>query len=309
MNNLRLAATLFAGAALLAGCQQVPAPAPAPVAPPPAPAPAEPPPAEPMAPAVVPYPAVQIPKAILNAMSLLDTGKEDVARGELQRILAGDPNNAKAKHLMSQITGDPVAMLGKDSFAYTVRPNESMSTIAGRFLGDITSFYVLARYNGIVVPRQLAAGQVLRIPGKAPPLSALSPPAPPSPASAPTAETPAPPPAAPVPPPAPQPSPGARALQQGQAAEARGDLEAAYGAYQQAAVANEPGAPARVDAVRKKLVQRYSLGARTAFARQDLDGAIKGWDSVLAVDPDNETAKLERQRALTLKAKVDSLKK
>ena len=309
MPNSRSAAALLTVAFLAVACQQVPPPAPAPApAPPPAPEPVAPHEAPPPAPVVVPYPAAQIPKALTNVLTLLDTGNEEQARGELQRILAGDPANAKAKHLMAQITGDPAAMLGRESFPYTVRASDSMSSLAGRFLGDISSFYILARYNGIAVPRQLSAGQTLRIPGKAPP---PAPPSsktepPPPPVAAPDA-APAPAPAPPPPPAAP--SPGAKAMQAGQAAESRGDLDGAYVAYQQAAAANEPGAAAKADAVRKRLVQKNSLSARTAFAKQDLDGAIRGWESVLAIDPDNETAKLERQRALTLKAKVDSLKK
>ncbi|HEV7913327.1 MAG TPA: hypothetical protein VGP22_06140, partial [Albitalea sp.] len=70
---------------------------------------------------------------------------------------------------------------------------------------------------------------------------------------------------------------------------------------------NEPGAEAKVEQTRKQLVLRYSLNARTAFAKQDLDGAIRGWDRVLGIDPGNDTAKLERQRALALKEKVKKL--
>jgi hypothetical protein len=43
------------------------------------------------------------------------------------------------------------------------------------------------------------------------------------------------------------------------------------------------------------------------MARQDLDGAIRSWDRVLAIDPVNETARLERQKALRLKDKVKAL--
>ena len=315
MSNLKNLAVLFSGVCLVAGCQQVPPPPPPAEPPPPPPVVAEvaSQPEAPAAPVLQPYPAAQIPKAFASAVTSLELGHEDQAKVELQRILLGDPNNAKAKRLLAGITGDPVAMLGRESFPYTVRANDSMSSIAGRFLGDIYSFYVLARYNGIAVPRQLAEGQTLRIPGKAPPPGALAPPPAP-----PKAEAPAPAPAASkpdavtAPPPAPAPpavSAGTHAMQSGQAAEARGDLDGAFAAYQQAAAVNEPGAAAKADGVRKRLVQRNSLNARTAFAKQDLDGAIRGWDSVLAVDPDNETAKLERQRALTLKAKVDSLKK
>ena len=54
-------------------------------------------------------------------------------------------------------------------------------------------------------------------------------------------------------------------------------------------------------------MQRHSLTARTAFAKQDLDAAIRAWERVLVVDPANDTAKLERQRALALKEKAKKL--
>ena len=96
-------------------------------------------------------------------------------------------------------------------------------------------------------------------------------------------------------------------MRAGEAAERGGDLERALGEYRKAASLNEPGAEAKADHVRKQLVQRYSLTARTAFARQDLDGAIRAWERVLNTDPSNDTAKLERQRAIALKDKAKKL--
>jgi tetratricopeptide (TPR) repeat protein len=199
-----------------------------------------------------------------------------------------------------------VATLGRESFNYTVRPNDSMSTIAGRFMGDIYSFYILARYNNMAVPKQVSGGQVLRIPGKAPPPSVMretakvelpsaSPPPPP-------------PPAVPAPPPPPaEPTPGERAMRAGALAQKSGDFERALAEYSKAATLDQPGAEGKATEVRRQLVSRYTLNARTAFAKQDLDGAIRSWERVLAVDPNNETAKLERQRALSLKEKVKGL--
>ena len=126
----------------------------------------------------------------LAAVGMLESGHEDEAKAELQRALATDPNNKLALNLMRQIAADPVAALGRESFSYTVRPNETLSMIAARFMGDLYSFYILARYNGIAVPRQVAGGQVLRIPGKAPPPTAAakeSPRAEPAPPPAPVA--------------------------------------------------------------------------------------------------------------------------
>lgn len=302
----RLAA-LFAAAGLLAGCQQLPtahAPQP-PSAPAPNPGGTE---AEPQrsppAPPAPPATQQQATKIAAAAAVLLENGHEEPAKGELQRALAADPNNKLALNLMRQITADPLATLGRESFAYTVRPNDTMSSIAGRFMGDIYAFYILARYNGIAVPKQVSGGQVLRIPGKAPALVVREP-SPPPPAPPPPAP---PPPAVPAPPPPPpEPTPGERAMRAGAAAQKAGDVERALGEYNKAAALDQPGAEAKATEMRKQLVLRYTLNARTAFAKQDLDGAIRSWERVLAVDPANETAKLERQRALALKEKVKGL--
>jgi LysM domain len=314
MTNLR-ALLLSASVGTLAACQQMPASNPGakqapatqavqPVQPvQPAPAPAPPVSTGPVAPAL----QQQAQKTAMSAVGMLEAGHEDEARTEVQRALATDPNNKLAQNLMRQITADPAAALGRESFNYTVRSNESLSMIAGRFMGDIYSFYILARYNNIAVPRQVAGGQVLRIPGKAPPPVAVretprAEPAraepPPQVAAAPIAA----PPAAP-----PEPTPGERAMRAGEAAERGGDLDRAFTEYRKAASLDQPGAEAKAEQTRKVLVQRYSLNARTAFAKQDLDGAIRGWERVLAVDPANDTAKLEKQRALALKDKAKKL--
>lgn len=317
MTNLR-ALLLSVAAGALAACQQMPASPPAAATTPSqAPAPAAPAPAPmPVAPAGPVTPALQqqAQRTAMAAVGMLEAGHEEEARAELQRALSTDPNNKLALNLMRQITSDPMSALGRESFSYTVRPNESLSMISGRFLGDIYSFYILARYNGIAVPRQVAGGQVLRIPGKAPPPSAaVREPAREAVREAPRAE-PAPPPppvaAAPIqatPPAPPEPTAGQRAMRAGETAERAGDLERALNEYGKAASLNEAGADAKVQQVRKVLVQRYSLNARTAFAKQDLDGAIRSWDRVLSVDPANDTAKLEKQRALALKDKAKKL--
>lgn len=309
---------LFASAAVLAACQQMPASAPAPqpaapqptveVAPAPAPAPPPPMPAGPVSASQ----QQQAQRIAMSAVGMLDQGHEDDARAELERALGTDPNNKLAQNLMRQITSDPVAMLGQESFNYTVRPNESLSMIAGRFLGDIYSFYILARYNNIEVPRQVAGGHTLRIPGKARSPAIVRetrPSAPPAPA--PQHETaraePAPAPVVAAPAAPPEPTPAELAMRAAETAERGGNLEVALVQYRKAASLNEDGAEAKAAHVQRELVQRYSLNARTAFARQDLDGAIRSWDAVLKVDPQNDTARLERQRALALRDKAKKL--
>lgn len=209
-------------------------------------------------------------------VELLEQGLEDQATVELQRVLAQDPNHRLALSLMRQVRDDPQVTLGRESFSYRVQPGETLSRIAGRYLNDIYLFYALARYNGIKVPRQLAGGQMIRVPGKAPPpgapAPATPPPAPTPPPPPPTTAPPQPPPPAPPPPPDP-------------AAEA-----------------------ARAERERRDVVARLTRTARAAFAKQDLDGAIAAWDRVLEVDPNNGNAKLERQKAVDLKERLKTLR-
>jgi len=265
-------------------------------------------------PSSLPVPASaqqQAQKLATNAAGYLELGHEDQAKAELQRAFAIDPNNRLAHNLMRQINGDPVALLGRESFSYTVRANDSLSGLASRFLGDIYAFYILARYNSIAVPRQVSAGQTLRIPGKAPP------PEPSEREARPAAKkeqvaiavpnVPAPPPALAPPAPPPELSPGEKALHSGEAAERTGNFELALAEYRRAASLDQPDAGARAEQVRKQLVQVHTRSARTAFAKQDLDGAIRAWERVLEFDPANDTARLERQRTLALKEKVKKL--
>ena len=293
---------LCSSAALLVACAAPPVKAPAPsVAP-------EPKVEAPAAPAALPPPSTpqQAQKLAIAAADLLETGNEDQAKAELQRVLAGDPNNKLAQNLLRQITADPVALLGRESFPYTVRATDTLSRIAGRFLGDIYAFYILARYNDIKIPRQVSGGQVIRIPGKAPPPGTLEAeprrtdkPA----AGASTSTSPA------TPSPPAEPSAAEKALASADAAEKRGDLERAYTDYRVATGGElSSDAQAKAEGLRRRLVQRYTLNARSAFAKQDLDGAIRHWDRVMQLDPGNDTARLEQQKAMALKEKIKSLK-
>lgn len=306
MTILRLA-FLITATSLLAGCVTPPPPPPAPpIQPAPAPAPQEPAP-PPVAPTLAEQQQAQ--KVALATMELLEAGNEEQARSDLQRALTLDPANKLAHNLQRQLTVDPATALGKESFQYVVKPGETLSRIAQRFMGDLYSFYLLARYNDIKVPRQLAGGQVIRIPGKAPPPEPRRPepasakPAAPEPVAAPV---PVPVVAMPTPTAPPEPPPAERALRQAEAAERAGDLDRALAEYRRAG--DQPGAAAKAEQMRKQLVARHTVSARTAFAKQDLDGTIDQWDRVLELDPANETAKLERRKAMGLKEKLRSVK-
>jgi len=58
------------------------------------------------------------------------------------------------------------------------------------------------------------------------------------------------------------------------------------------------------DAVRQALIRRYEREAVQALQRQNLDMAIARWNNVLELDPNNQKAKLERERAVDLKKRM-----
>ncbi len=234
------------------------------VAPTPAPEP-PPPPAAPAAPPVTPATVQSAQRQAASAIELLESGQEEQALAELQRALQGDPNNRLAQSLLRQIQADPAAVLGREYFQYRVQQGESLSKIAQRFMGDLYQFYILARYNDIRIPKQVQAGHLIKVPGKAPAAgTAVAAPAAPVAATEPVA-----------------------------------------------AVAAPAGSNDAAKAERERLakVATATRAARAAYARQDLLRAIRSWDTVLELDPSNDSAKIERQRAVDLKAKLDKLPK
>lgn len=278
----------LAGAVVLIGCASLPgggtanspsAKAPSPAASGPAASSLPAPTAVPPAPAPEPTPAPLPPLApgaaqrtVVAAAEALQNGDEESARALLLQVLQAEPGHKQASSLLRQITEDPVTLLGKESTSYTVQPGDTLSKIAERSVGDRLMFYALARYNGIKVPKQLPAGTVIRVPGKALAASPTPPPPPSPPASPP------PPPPTPAPPP-PAPSP-------------------------------LPAAPPAPDPERVKAdnIARHTRAARTAFAQQNLDRAIAEWNEVLALDPENAVALVERKRASDLKERLKTVR-
>jgi len=241
----------------------------------------------------------------MQAVDSLQNGDEASARATLEKAIVIDANNELAKKLMEQIKADAQVELGSTFFRYTVQRDDSLSKLAQTYLGDRFRFYILAKYNDIANPSRLAAGQVLKIPGKAPiapPVQAKPAPAP-GPATKP-AET------VEAPKPAPEPEVAApkesALMQKAGALQKSGDIAGAYAAYSEAARV-DPGnkdAAAGRDATRTALIRRYDREAVQAYQRQNLDLAIKKWDQILELDPANQKAKLERERAIDLKKRM-----
>ena len=304
---------LWAAVALaLAGCAaQEPAPAPAPPpAPPPVVAAPEPPkPAPPPEPQLTPAQAKQqAQKLTIDAIAQLQNGEVAAAQKMLEQAQTLDPANDLARKMQDQIRADPQKELGTVFFRYTVQRDDSLSKIAQTYMGDRFKFHILAKYNDIANPSKLAAGQVSKVPGRGPAAAAA------------TAAT-----AAPA-------APAARAaepaddvakaaaieaatprnasmalMDQGRDLQKAGNLEGAYDAFREAAL-RDPGnrdAALQRDATRQALARRYEREATQAFQRQNLDEAIGKWDRVLALEPSNQKAKLERERAIDLRKKMN----
>ncbi len=283
----------------IAGCATPPAPEPKP-APPPAPVVVAP---EPVKPAPPPQPELtpaqakaQAQKLTLDAITALQNGDEAGAQKMLEQSLALDPSSDLAKKMMDQIKADPQKELGAVFFRYTVQRDDSLSKIAQVYLGDRYRFHILARYNDITNPSRLAAGQVIKVPGKGPVAAPVKPAAEPVEDAAAKAAEPATPRSA-----------AAALMQQGTELQKAGNLEGAYDAFREAAI-RDPGnrdAVLQRDATRQALARRYEREATQAFQRQNLDEAIAKWDRVLALEPSNQKAKLERERALDLRKKLN----
>ena len=290
--GVRIMAVGLVAATILAGCATPPpAPAPAPVpeaAPAPVPAPAP-------APELTPAQAKsQAQRLALDAVDQLQNGDESAARVTLDKAVALDPTNDLARKLQEQIKADAQKELGPVFFRYTVQRDDSLSKLAQQYLGDRFRFYILAKYNDMANPNKLSAGQVIKIPGRAPaaPPAAIAPPAdavakPAEPEAKPRDDV-------------------ADLLQKGKELETSGNLEGAYAAYSDAARKTPVNAEAvrRRDASKAVLVRSLDREGTQAFQRQNLDLAITKWDRILELDPNNQKAKLERERCLELKKKM-----
>ena len=145
-------------------------------------------------------------------------------------------------------------------------------------------------------PNKLAAGQVIKIPGRAPatpPAAAARRPRMPSPHRR-TAEA--------------KPRDDvAELLQKGKELEAKGNLEGAYAAYSDAAKKT----PVNAEAVRRRdaIAGPRCCAASIARARRHSSGRISISRSPSGIassrlDPNNQKAKLERERCLELKKKM-----
>ncbi|MCX7514071.1 LysM peptidoglycan-binding domain-containing protein [Frateuria hangzhouensis] len=215
---------------------------------------------------------------------------------QLRRYLRAHPGDPAAQAVLRQLTVDPEQALGHASRRYVVRPGDSYSTLAARYLGDGARFLILARYNGSTDPSMLRVGQTLRLPASG---LASTPPEGPAPDRHET-------------------SPGRSAADAPDATKARrlqaesvallqkGQRSEALQRMDQALDVDPRLPPANADAraLRKQLVSVYHQRAIVLYRDQQLDQAISLWNRVLAIQPDFEPATVYRARALELKQRL-----
>lgn len=269
-----------------------------------------------------------------RSLELLEEGDERTARVELVEYVSAVPRSRTGRSLLKQID-----MTAQDYFPAEYRElkleaGQSLSTVAKVYLGSAVQFHALAKYNGILRPKRVVPGQVVRVPltevareafaiadsglvgdladvevevpvGEPEEASMLSegrdanPGVDPRLAEEDGSST---------------PSVGASGVLPGAAdaaAERTGedlaqpstDVENALTEFESEALEDESRAPVDPDID----VDSLHRQAITAYRSQDLDTAIELWDQILAADPDYESARLYRSQARTLKERLKSL--
>jgi Tfp pilus assembly protein PilF len=150
---------LWTAAGVLAACMapmQMSAPPPMPMMPPQAAAPA--------APILQPTAGLGARERFQLAINQLQQGDSARAAVELKAYLVEVPNSTPAKNLLAQIETPIETLYPADNFTVQLGRDETLSSLAGVYLGDVLGFYGLARYNNIENPSRVAVGQNIRIP-------------------------------------------------------------------------------------------------------------------------------------------------
>lgn len=109
--------------------------------------------------------AVPQTNSVGQALAHLQKGQAASAESILEQVLEADPGSTVARLLLTQIRQPPALVLGGEAtMTIEVQPGDTLSGIAGRYLGNELLFFALARLNGIGEPRLLRPGQQLKVP-------------------------------------------------------------------------------------------------------------------------------------------------
>lgn len=229
-----------------------------------------------------------------EALVLLERGEPLSARVELELYLVSQPASKVARDLIRQIDLPSHEYFPSDYREITLPSGVSLSSLSKRYLGSVFKFHALAKYNGILRPGDMTAGQDIRMPLTAAAIAAF-------------AEDDA------VVEPSAAGKPASGSLSSQQAAPGKSvpqEEEAASEIESEAAqeVKNVVVAPSSAEPVLSgaeiEQLHRTALGA---YRAQNLDKAISLWDEVLAADSGHESARLYRSQAIELKRKLRKL--
>jgi tetratricopeptide (TPR) repeat protein len=254
----------------------------------------------PVEPAYIPQEGLSAKDRFRTALDLLEGGEPESARAELTLYLQDQPNSGIARSLLEQIDTPIAEFFPAEYQEVTLQSGESLSTLAGNYLGSVYLFHSLARYNGIAEPRKLTAGQVIRIPLTEEAVAAFA--AGPSgdreaeassevsvasePAPAPELET--------------KSEPEIKSESRPPAADPVIIDSPVVGEMAAAAQSAEESSPlADVESLHRE--------ALDAYRAQNLDKAISLWDQALALDPQHENARLYRSQAVELREKLSNI--
>lgn len=104
-------------------------------------------------------------KSVAKAITLLEKGENNKATENINRVLRFNPKHKTAKLIHKQLTEDIKHIFSTRRYHdYTVKDNESLGSIAKKWLGNTIYFVALARSNQIKNPNLIKAGKIIRIP-------------------------------------------------------------------------------------------------------------------------------------------------
>lgn len=109
----------------------------------------------------------------VKALALLQTGKTENAKVELQAYLQEKPKSQIVKQLIKQIETPAKAYFPDEFFEVVLQDGESISTLAEKYLGSALEFVALAKYNDIENASLVLIGQKIKIPKTAASQAAL----------------------------------------------------------------------------------------------------------------------------------------
>lgn len=225
------------------------------------------------------------------ALEMLNRGADRQAE-ELFLELRDSPGyEERAQHMLEQIRRPIHRYFPNDHFNVRLRAGQSLSALSRRYLDDPLKFFALARYNGIAVPNQVAAGQLIRIPltdhARQVRTGEMGSPETDDPIDA---------------------SSGAGDTEPWGSRDAEDPGSQPEDGNDDGTEAAEPaGTDAALSDAERERIRRYYREATVAFQQQDLERTLRYCARVLELDADHENCLGYRDRARALQRQLDRI--